>query len=132
MRIESSVTSLTWIPSEAIDGMPKLPFELGVAHYDDPPPDRIESLDRLREADVFREANELSAWIEVEDGKITDYGHEGRGPSSRWRTPARRFRRRRSGVCSSPSNASASSAPATVSASRSRSSGRSRPPRRQR
>ncbi len=59
--------------------MPKLPFELGVAHYDDPPPDRIESLDRLREADVFREANELSAWIEVEDGKIIDYGHEGRG-----------------------------------------------------
>ena len=79
MRIESSVTSLTWIPSEAIDGMPKLPFELGIAHYDDPPPDRIESLDRLREADMFREANELSAWIEVEDGKITDYGHEGRG-----------------------------------------------------
>ena len=79
MRIESSVTSLTWIPSEAIDGMPKLPFELGVAHYDDAPPDRIESLDRLREADVFREANELSAWIEVEDGKIIDYGHEGRG-----------------------------------------------------
>jgi Cyclic nucleotide-binding domain len=79
MRIESSVTSLTWIPSEAIDGMPKLPFELGVAHYDDPPPDRIENLDMLHEGDVFREANELRAWIEVEDGKVTAYGHEGRG-----------------------------------------------------
>jgi hypothetical protein len=79
MRIESSVTSITWIPSEAIEGMPKLPFELGVAHYDDPPPDRIENLDKLRDADAFREANELRAWIEVEDGKIKDYGHEGRG-----------------------------------------------------
>ena len=79
MRIESSVTSITWIPSEAIKGMPKLPFELGIAHYDDPPPERIENLDKLREADAFREANELRAWVEVEDGKIVDYGHEGRG-----------------------------------------------------
>src|SRR5687768_13006046 len=79
MRIESSVTSLTWIPSEAIEGMPKLPFELGIAHYDDPPPERIENLDKLHEADAFREVNELRAWIEVEGGKITDQGHEGRG-----------------------------------------------------
>jgi Cyclic nucleotide-binding domain len=79
MRLESSVTSITWIPSEAIEGMPKLPFELGVAHYDEPPPDRIENLDRLREADGFREANELRAWIEVQDGRVVDYGHEGRG-----------------------------------------------------
>jgi hypothetical protein len=34
----------------------------------------------MREADLFREANELRAWIEVDDeGKIVDYGHEGRG-----------------------------------------------------
>ena len=79
MRIESSVTSITWIPSEAIEGMPKLPFELGIAHYDDPPPDTIENLDKLREADAFREANELRAWIEVAGGRIVDYGHEGRG-----------------------------------------------------
>ena len=79
MRIESSVTSLTWIPSEAIEGLPKLPFALGVAHYDEPPPERIESLDTLHEADAFREANELRGWLEVEDGKITDFGREGRG-----------------------------------------------------
>lgn len=79
MRIASSVTSITWIPSEAIAGMPKLPFELGVTHYDDPPPDRIESLDKLRAADAFREANELRAWIEVEDDEIVDFGHDGRG-----------------------------------------------------
>ena len=26
MRIESSVTSISWIPSEAVEGLPKLPF----------------------------------------------------------------------------------------------------------
>ena len=49
MRIESSVTAISWIPSDAIEGMPKLPFEMGVSHYDDPPPDKVEDLDALRE-----------------------------------------------------------------------------------
>src|SRR6476620_5794767 len=81
MRIEGSVTAISWIPSEAIEGMPKLPFELGVGHYDEPPPDRLEhgDLGRLRDADRFREANELKAWIEVDDGKIVGHGHEGGG-----------------------------------------------------
>jgi len=81
MRIESSVTAISWIPSEAIQGMPKLPFELGVGHYDEPPPDRLEEGDlaRLCDADRFREANQLKAWIEVEDGAIVDAGYEGGG-----------------------------------------------------
>jgi hypothetical protein len=79
MRIESSVTSITWIPSDAIEGMTKLPFEMGVAHYDDPPPDAVEDIDALRERDAFREANELRAYVEVEDGKVVDAGHMGRG-----------------------------------------------------
>jgi hypothetical protein len=33
----------------------------------------------MHRADLFREANELQAWVEVEDGKITDYGQAGRG-----------------------------------------------------
>jgi hypothetical protein len=79
MRIEKSVTSITWIPSEAISGMPKLPFEMGVAHYDDPPPDQLEDLEALRQADAFREANELRAWVEFEDGKPSLYGYSGSG-----------------------------------------------------
>ncbi|MGI8793541.1 MAG: cyclic nucleotide-binding domain-containing protein [Acidimicrobiales bacterium] len=75
MRIQSSVTSLSWIPSEAIDVLSlKLPFEMGIAHYDDPPPDVIDDLDALRAADRFRFANRLVAWIDVEDGVITGYG----------------------------------------------------------
>lgn len=79
MRIESSVTSLSWIPSEAIRGLTSLPFDMGVAHYDEPPPDRIADLEALRNADRFRFANQLRAWVEVEDGRITVFDHAGQG-----------------------------------------------------
>jgi Cyclic nucleotide-binding domain len=79
MRFESAVTAISWIPSEAVEGLPKIPFSMGVTHYDDPPPDQIEDLDSMREADLFREANELRAYVEVEDGKVVDAGHLGRG-----------------------------------------------------
>jgi hypothetical protein len=81
MRVEGSVAAISWIPSEAIEGMPKLPFELGIGKYDEPPPDRIAEgdLERLRDADRFREANLLRAWIDVEDGKIVDSGYAGDG-----------------------------------------------------
>ena len=81
MRIEASITAISWIPSEAIEGLPKLPFSLGIGHYDEPPPDRLQpgDLERLRAADGFREANELRAWIEVEDGRIVGHGSEGHG-----------------------------------------------------
>jgi hypothetical protein len=82
MRIEGTVTAISWIPSEAIEGLPKLPFEVGVGHYDEPPPDRINGpadLEQLRDADRFREANLLHAWIDVEDGAIVDAGYLGGG-----------------------------------------------------
>ncbi len=78
MRIERGVLSLSWIPSEAITGIMKVPFEVGVTHYDDPPPDRIDDLDALRAADRFRFANDLRAWIEVDDaGRVTRSGYAG-------------------------------------------------------
>ena len=79
MRITESYTSLSWIPSEAIGGMMRLPFDLGVSHYDEPPPDRLDDLEALRQADRFRFANELRAFVEVADGRISAYGHLGRG-----------------------------------------------------
>jgi hypothetical protein len=80
VRIESSVTSVSWIPREAIEGIVKLPFELGVAHYDLPPPDRLDDLDGLLDASAIRFANELRAFVEVDgDGRITGHGHLGRG-----------------------------------------------------
>jgi hypothetical protein len=79
MRVDRSVTAISWIPSEAIQGLPKLPFELGIGHYDEAPPDRLAEgdLERLRAEDRFREANLLRAWVDIEDGKIVDCGYEG-------------------------------------------------------
>jgi hypothetical protein len=78
-RFESSVTAVSWIPSEAITGPSKIPFEFGVTHYDEPPPDQLDDLEQLRTSDRFREANELRGYIEVEDGKIVGAGHLGQG-----------------------------------------------------
>jgi Cyclic nucleotide-binding domain len=78
-RIESSVTAISWIPSEAIEGVSKIPFELGITHYDAPPPDRIDDLEELRTTDRFREANELRAFVDVEDGRIVEHGYLGGG-----------------------------------------------------
>jgi Cyclic nucleotide-binding domain len=75
MRHISSVTSVSWIPSEAVEGLSKPIFELGVTHYDDPPPDQIDDLAAWRSSDRFRFANHLAAWIEVVDGAIVDGGY---------------------------------------------------------
>ncbi|CAN5541722.1 hypothetical protein BH23ACT3_BH23ACT3_17940 [soil metagenome] len=80
MRIESSVTTVSWIPSEAVTGVNKMVFGTGLVHYDPPPPDEItgrEHLLELREQDRLRFANDLSAWIEVQDGRIIDAGYSG-------------------------------------------------------
>jgi hypothetical protein len=84
MRIESSVTSVSWIPSEAIAGLAKMPFEVGILHYDEPPPDVIENLETLRVADRFRFANELRAHIEVDENddgsrRIVGFAQHGGG-----------------------------------------------------
>jgi len=81
VRYQSAITSISWIPSQAIEGVMKLSFDAGFTHYDPPPPDSIteEQLEDLRINDRFRFANVLQAWIEVDDatGKITSYGSEG-------------------------------------------------------
>src|SRR5271154_2460327 len=80
MRHQSSITSLSWIPSEAVEGSQRLAFDAGMAHYDEPPPDVITDLEALRVADRFRFANVLRAWVEVDDsGKITHSGSDGGG-----------------------------------------------------
>ena len=87
MRHERTITSISWIPSEAVSGMAKLGTKMGVAHYDLPPPDHIGTdrcdLDELRPPDRFRFANQLRAWIEVEDGQIVDHGYAGGRPHGR-------------------------------------------------
>jgi hypothetical protein len=84
MRHRGSITSVSWIPPRAVEGLAKLPFGAGVAHWDLAPPEQIgppgATLQELAEADRFRFANHLSAWIDVDDGgTITGYGYDGGG-----------------------------------------------------
>jgi hypothetical protein len=77
MRIESSVTSVSWIPSAVITGLPRVFFEHGVTHYDTPPPHEWTDLHSVLGPEGARFANDLRAWIEVRDGNITAIGQDG-------------------------------------------------------
>jgi hypothetical protein len=79
MRYEATATCLSWIPPTAVEGVFSLPFGLGVAHYDQPPPDQLPDVGALLSADAIRFANQLHAWIEVQDGQITAHGMSGGG-----------------------------------------------------
>jgi hypothetical protein len=105
MRFEATATCLSWIPPTAVEGVFSLPFGLGMAHYDQPPADQLPDVDAVLSADGIRFANQLNAWIEVQDGQITAHGMSG-GPdrcSDRigilaLRSSARLTRSARSGV----------------------------------
>ncbi len=80
MRHQSTFTSVSWIPSEAIPmTLIKVPILLGIGHYDPPPPDRLVDLETMHQASEFRFANRLGAWIEVEGGEIVEAGYDGGG-----------------------------------------------------
>src|SRR5256886_15882787 len=79
MRIESSVTSVSWIPSEAIGGFKRAPFDLGPMHYDDPPADQIDDVQALTRSGAVRFINQQRAWLEAENGSIVGHGPSGRG-----------------------------------------------------
>lgn len=85
MRIERSISTVSWIPSDLLEGMGKIATRMKMAHHDPPPPDSLgsdvpASIERLRVADGFRFANQLRAFIDVDDaGRITDSGYCGGG-----------------------------------------------------
>ncbi|HVM14450.1 MAG TPA: cyclic nucleotide-binding domain-containing protein [Egibacteraceae bacterium] len=78
-RITASVTSVSWIPSGLVEGLLRAPFDMRFINYDEPLPDRVGDLDRWRSAALFRFANRLEAWIDVEDGRVVGAGHAGAG-----------------------------------------------------
>ena len=80
MRLERSATAISWIPSEAVTGIVyKVPFSVGMASYDDPPPDHINDIPEFVAAGRCRFANRLHAWVEIENGRIIGFGQEGAG-----------------------------------------------------
>ena len=79
VRLTAEATCLSWIPQTAVEGAFKVPFGLGVAHYDHPPPDVSPDVNALLAADAIRFANQLRAWIDVEDGQVRGHGMSGGG-----------------------------------------------------
>ena len=85
MRIERSVTTVSWIPSDLLGGMGKIATRMKLAHHDPPPPDSLgadapAAIDELCVNDRFRFANELRAYIEIDDDDhIADWGYVGGG-----------------------------------------------------
>lgn len=86
-RHRSSVTTVSWIPSEAVTGGANRAIFGNLSHYDDPLPERIggegpdgraTTLDTWLAEDRFRFSNQLSAWIDVgPDGHVLDAGYDG-------------------------------------------------------
>jgi hypothetical protein len=77
MRVESNLTSLSWIPSEAVSGPMKASFASGISHYDPPPPRHLDDLVALGNEDAFRFANTLCAWAEFDGDRAVSYGQDG-------------------------------------------------------
>ena len=79
MRIESSVTAVSWVPAGSVEGGQRLAFPVGAAQYDDPPPDHLDDLPSLLDGGRVRLANQLRGFVEVSDGRIVASGQSGQG-----------------------------------------------------
>jgi hypothetical protein len=79
VRIESSVTAVSWVPLDCVEGGQRLAFHVGAAQYDDPPPQRLDDLASLLAEGRVRLANQLRGYAEVSDGRIVASGQSGQG-----------------------------------------------------
>jgi hypothetical protein len=76
MRVESQVVSVSWVPSESVAGIARLPFLIGLERHDDPPPDQVEDPRALLAENRVRQVNELRAWVEFDDtGRPVAWDH---------------------------------------------------------
>lgn len=78
MRIDAAVLSLSWIPSEAVTGLPKQVLEAGVTRSDEPPPGRVTraDLEGLRADARFRFANDQAGELVAEAGLAEGHRRE--------------------------------------------------------
>src|SRR4051812_23069805 len=83
MRVEATVVSMSWIPTDSLKGALKTGMDLRLSHWDAPLPDHVSGAEQVHELcrdDKFRFANLLSVWADVEDGQVREAGlHEGSG-----------------------------------------------------
>ena len=82
-RVEGSVTTISWVPAEAMERDAKAGFRLGRVVCDSAPPadlspDIDATLDSL--VDRYRFANHLRGFAEFDDdGEVRRYGEQGSG-----------------------------------------------------
>jgi hypothetical protein len=55
----------------------KAGFSTGLNHYDAPPPDHVDDVEELRDADAFRFANVLTGWAEFDGDRCVGFGQDG-------------------------------------------------------
>ena len=85
MQVEGSITTLSWIPSEAVTGMVEVGFKSGISHYDQAPPDALGSdisaaVQQLAAEDRIRFANFLAAEATFDDaGRCVSANYLGKG-----------------------------------------------------
>jgi hypothetical protein len=79
VRIESSVTAVSWVPLDCVEGGQRLHFHVGAAQYDDPPPEHLDDLASLLAGGRVRLANQLEGFVEVDGGRIVASGQSGQG-----------------------------------------------------
>jgi Cyclic nucleotide-binding domain len=91
VRIESSVTAVSWVPVNCVEGGQRLHFHVGAAQYDDPPPEHLDDLAALLDAGRVRLANQLRGFIEVDGGQVVAHGQDGQGHVGATGRAARRF-----------------------------------------
>ncbi len=84
MRVEGVVTAVSWIPSEAVAGaVLRIPFEVGLAHYDDPPPDVLVEIDSFLAADRARFVTGCTRGSRCATERSSTTGRTGRAGSAR-------------------------------------------------
>ena len=80
MLRQSQAFSVSWVPSDVVAGASRLPFRIGVARADEPPPDRVEDPQELLRHGAARQVNDLRAWVEfADDGTPHDFGYASEG-----------------------------------------------------
>ncbi len=89
MRVEGSVTAISWVPADAIGPDARAALRLGTSGADDEPPvnlgpDIEATLDAV--GDRYRFANHLWGFAEFDDdGEVRRYGEQGSGRLGHWR-----------------------------------------------
>ncbi len=83
VRIDGSVTSISWVPADAVERDAKAELQLGTSRADEAPPaDLGPDIDATLDAvgDRYRFANHLRGFAEFDDdGEVRCYGDQGSG-----------------------------------------------------